>query len=153
MSARGCTQKLTAVPQGEFRRTISGELIFVGNQEHKYQSTIHCQDQTVIATEGLRVGDVVYVGCIQALGQKINPNENAVTLTRSAVWRSIYVTKEKNDPYTAFSSDSRTITLNEPHGILFAFFRPELKMRITSFTLTMDEWKMKSEWVLELNEV
>ncbi|MDR1208687.1 MAG: hypothetical protein LBJ89_05040 [Holosporales bacterium] len=153
MSARGCTQELTAIPQGEFRRTIGGELIFVGNLDHKYKSTIRCQDQAVIATEGLRVGDVVHVGCIQSLGQKINPDENSITLSRSAVLHSIYVMNDKNEQYKEFSSDCRTITLNEPHGVLFAFFRPELKMRVTSFTLTMDEWKMKSGWTLELNEV
>jgi hypothetical protein len=153
MSARGCVQELTAVPQGEFHRTISGELIFVGNKDHKYKSTIRCQDQSTIAMEGLRVGEIVHIGCIQPLAQKINPDENSVTLTRMAVPHSIYVMTENNEPYTNFSSDSSVITLHEPHGVLFAFFHPELKMRLTSFSLTMDEWKMKSGWILELDEV
>jgi hypothetical protein len=153
MSARGCTQELTAIPQGEFHRTINGDLIFVGNPIHKYKSVIRCQDQSVIATEGFRVGDVVHVGCIQPLSQKIDPSEESITLTRVAVPNSVYVVKENNEEYPRFSSNSQMITLHEQHGTLFAFFRPKLNMRVTSFTLTTDEWKMKAGWVLELDEV
>ncbi|MDR1907574.1 MAG: hypothetical protein LBQ43_01795 [Holosporales bacterium] len=153
MSARGCTQELKAIPQGEFRRTVNGSLVFVGNPEHKYCSTIRCSDQTVIATEGFRVGEKITVSCIQHLCQKVDPHDNTIILRREVVPGSIYVMDENNKPYYDFEYKDGVVELTKSHGTLFVRYFPELAMRVTSFTLSIDEWKMKSGWTLELEEI
>ena len=73
LSARDCVQELIPIEQGRLRRTINGELIFVGKQWSKYRSVIYCTDKTTLATNGLIPGTVVKVGCIQRLWQKFYP--------------------------------------------------------------------------------
>lgn len=113
MSARGCIQELWPVAQGEFRRTINGELVFVGNMEHKYASTIRCSDISHISTGNLQVGTEVLVGCIQTLCQKIDHDEREVTLERDFVVGSVQVFDEKGDVFDNFEiSGKRTVKIN-----------------------------------------
>ncbi|MDR1597965.1 MAG: hypothetical protein LBR89_03450 [Holosporales bacterium] len=162
MSARGCIQELKAAPQGEFRRTVNGDLIFLGSTNHKYCTTIRCWDHAAIATDGLQIGERVIVGCIQPLCQKVAPSEDCATLSRDVVPGSVLIADERNQQFTAFKvepSDSSSaeattrVTFTDAHGVLFVFFRPRLAMRVVSFALTVDEWKGKSGWVLELEEI
>ncbi|MDR2464423.1 MAG: hypothetical protein LBD36_02305, partial [Holosporales bacterium] len=142
MSARGCIQELKTIPQGEFQRTINGGLMFLGNADHKYYSKIICTDQTIIATEGLKIGDEVTVGCIQSLCQKILPNEYSVVLSRTPVHASVNIVDEQRSQFLDFKCFEKNVVIEKYHDTLFIFYNPRLQMRIISFSLTIDEWKM-----------
>ncbi|MDR0633092.1 MAG: hypothetical protein LBF84_03050 [Holosporales bacterium] len=158
LSARGCTQELKPKPQGFFKRTLNGDLIFVGNSSHKYISTIKCSDSIPIATEGLQIGTPVLVGCIQPLCQKISISEESsksVTLERDVIVNSVQIFDAENRDCPDFTVDGRIVTIpNPPQYVgLFVSYYPILNMRVTSFVLTTDEWNMKSGWQLDLEEV
>lgn len=158
MSARGCIQELRPIPQGEMKRTVNGELIFIGNNKHKYYSKITCNDKEVIATEGLQIGGFVKVGCVQKLCQKIDSSEKnlTVTLEREPVSDSVFVIDEEQNEYNNFSLEGSLVTFQMSDikiRRLFVFYCPQLDMRVKSFTLSTDEWAMKTNWILELEEV
>lgn len=157
MSARGCIQELKSLPQGEFKRTINGELVFIGHGTHKYISTVKCTDQTVMATEGLQIGDEIIVGCIQQLCQKIPPHSKSldIILERIPIPQSIYIIDEKKKDYLDFryKNNSNKVHISPFSKDLFIFYNPQLRMRVLSFILTTDEWNMKTGWTLELEEI
>ena len=153
MSARGCVQELRPVPQGTFKRTINGDLVFIGHKEHKYFSIIKCKDSVPIATEGLQVGTELYVGCIQPLCQKIEKFENTIVLERDFVEGSIQIFDEDNNEINDFEITGRTIKINHIEKNSFVSYSPKLLMKVISFTLTTDEWNLSSSWQLELEEV
>jgi hypothetical protein len=155
LSARGCVQELTSVPQGEFKRSLNGELIFVGNPQHKYKTTLHCSDQSVMATNGLAIGAEVVVGCIQALCHKIPPSDKAVSLTleRTPVPGTLAVVTENGDVFEAFTSQGLHVTVDPSKKELFVYYQPLLTMRVVSFSLKTEEWPQKVAWVLDLEEI
>ena len=149
-SARGCTQELIPIALGECRRTINGELVFLGQGGKKYRSNITCADQTVIATDDVQPGMVVTVQCIQRLWQRVSGGE--AQLERDFVPESLAaISEDKHTVEIAFVKD-RQIKL---HTTLPAFisYRPILNMRVVSYSLKTDEWQLKTSWKLELEEV
>lgn len=158
LSARGCTQDLRPVAQGTFRRTLNGDLVFVGvGRQHKYRSTIRCSDQAPLAT--MPVGAEVTVGCIQQLCQKVPRHDVPleVVLERSPRRDSTVIVDEWRQVFTESEMEKRdceTILRLGPHPQdLYVFYHPLLHMRLISFTLTTDEWNNKAEWTLELEEI
>lgn len=155
MSARGCIQEIRPIAQGEFQRTVNGELVFVGSSIQKFHSTIQCEDETVLATEGLHIGAAVTVGCIQNLCQKIPPcaEKHAVELDRPCVMGSISVVTDGNEDFPIESYTSQTVTLAPHTETLFVFYAPILHMRVVGFKLVTNEWHSQSKWQLELEEI
>jgi hypothetical protein len=159
MSARGCVQELTAIPQGRFQRTINGKLIFIGNEDYKYRSVIKCTDKATIAVDGLKIGQEVHIGCIQQLCQKVEKNQNDVRiqLDRVPVMGSLHITDDKGNEISEFKEISEEgeyfVELNSSERDIFVFYNPYLLMRIMSFTLITDEWNMKVGWELESEEI
>lgn len=147
-SARGCVQELTPLSSGEFRRTISGDLIHVGKKNQKYKTIIKCRDKSVLATEGLSLGTVVQVGCLQYLWQKTS--QTTVTLERVPVGGSVTAVDETRVPIKILSIKGQEITL-EKSG--YVGYRPFLNMCVTRFSLVTDEWGMSCGWSLEAEEV
>lgn len=136
LSARGCIQELVPVEQGKLRRTLNGELVFVGNPRSKYRSIIYCADKTSLATEGLSPGSVVQVGCIQRLWQKVLPAMD-----------------EGQKPISVERIDNNQIQLQERRIPCFVSYRPWLSMRTVRYTLHTNEWGLKVGWRLELEEI
>ena len=62
LSARGCVQELVPLAMGQFRRTVNGDLVFLGTNGKKYRTSISCEDKAVIATDGLEVGCQLLIG-------------------------------------------------------------------------------------------
>jgi hypothetical protein len=149
LSARGCTQELTVVPQGAFRRTINGDLAYLGPENHKYRTVIRCEDKVTLVNEGaLARGAVVRIGCLQRLWQQGN---GCVTLEREAVAGSVAAIDAAQNPVVVHALDSKTVEVGE--GKVFVSYRPYLSMRVISLTLHTDEWGLKAGWQLELEEV
>lgn len=150
MSARGCIQELNPVSQGQFKRTVNGDLIFMGIQEKKYKTTISCQDTTVLATDDLIPGSIVQVSCIQPLWQKIIGGK--ATLERQPVLGSISVFDENKKPVHLVRCEENNIEVATIEAA-YVSYRPVLIMRIISYSLKTNEWGVKSGWSLEMEEV
>lgn len=150
LSARGCSQELTPLSQGQFKRTVNGELIFIGIQGKKYKTTISCQDVTVIATDDLIPGSIIEVSCIQPLWQKVIGGK--ATLERTPVLGSITVVSEDKKPVQLIRCEENNVEI-ATLDVAYVCYRPILAMRLISYSLKMNEWGLKSGWTLELEEV
>lgn len=150
-SARGCQQDLSLIQEPElFKRTINGELLFLGEEGHgKYTSTITCQDKGIPAISHLSRGAVVKVSCIQTLTQPLV--EGKATLTRPSVPGSL-LCFDGSGKKEAFHVTEELLT-PESASEGFIRFRPILTMRILHFRFKTDEWGAKVGWALELEEV
>src|SRR5690348_7047911 len=127
LSARGCEQELIPLSLGQFRRTVNGDLVFLGVQGKKYKTIITCSDQTVLATDGLEPGVVVTIHCIQRLWQKATGP--TVILERLAVENSICAIDENRQPVRIICSNGQEVTLAEEKTV-FVTYRPSLNMRV-----------------------
>ncbi len=127
-SARGVTQTLEPIAAaGQQRRTINGTLVNMGDELFwKYRSTISCTDQRPPACDGVWQGQVVTVDCVSELAY--NSSVSGATPQRSAVSGSTYVEGD------------------------FTFYRPQLTMQVTGFSISTDEWARIISWTMELEE-
>lgn len=155
LSARGCVQELKPIQQTHFTRTLSGELISIGHQKSiKYQSKIHCEDKTSIATEGLIPGSILDVECVQRLWQRVACETPRIRTEKKAVPSSIAILDAHQNPLNFSVEDDGCITLNAPYDEeYYISYRPKLHMMVKDFSLKTDEWGMVSGWRLDLEEV
>ena len=126
-SARGASQTLEPIEAArQLRRTVNGALIDLSRPEfRKYRSTISCADQQPPAIDGVWPGRVVTVDCISELS---------------------YRTSGGTPGRTVVPGSSRT------EGD-YTFYRPQLTMRVVSFSQDTDEYGATVSWSLELEEV
>lgn len=126
-SARGITQTLEPIDGlAKPRRTINGELIDISASAfRKYKSTITFADSRPPALDGIWVGKVVSVGCINEL------------------W---YPTATGSATKPAVSGSSRT------EGA-FTYYRPQLSMMVTTLRSNGDEWAATAGAEIDLEEV
>ncbi|MDR1561243.1 MAG: hypothetical protein LBS23_02710 [Holosporaceae bacterium] len=153
-SARNCVQELTPIPNGEFKKSINGDLLFLETSERKrYKSIITCKDVNSPLADGIWVGSQIMVGCIQNLWQAINPGEMKIRLIRPAVKESICAVNNFGDPIKFKQTDNEVELYNACEEKIFVCFRPWLAMRVIDFSLETDEWGMSGGWKLILEEV
>lgn len=150
MSARGCVQELTPLAQGQFRRTVNGDLIFMGTEGKKYRTVISCQDTTVLATDDLTPGSILNVSCIQPLWQKVIGGK--ATLERTPVSGSINVIDQYKNKLPLLRCEDRVIEIASTE-LAYVSYRPILNMRLLSYSLKTNEWGLKSGWTIELEEI
>lgn len=126
-SARGLTQTLTPIQQGfDVRRDINGNLVDLSNSSfRKYSSTITCRDMNSPSIDGLYVGQVVTVDCVAELS---------------------YITTGGTPSRTVVSNSSRVVGD-------YTFYRPQLQMMITNYSISADEYAADVSWQLDLEEV
>lgn len=153
LSARGCEQELVPLSLGQFRRTINGDLVFLGFRGKRYKSIISCQDKAVLATDGLEPGTIVNINCIQRLWQKAKGSK--VTLDRSPVKHSISAIDagKKTIPILSLNGQEIMLEVESEDQESFISYRPILEMRVIRYSLTTNEWGGKTGWRLELEEV
>lgn len=125
-SARGLTQTLEPIEAAvSLRRTINGGLVDLSfAQFRKYKSTISCQDQEPPAIDGIWPGHVVTVGCVAELSYPSGGSP-----ARPAI-----------------SGSTRTMGA-------FVFYRPQLQMRVTAFSVNRDEYGAAVQWQMDLEEL
>ena len=126
-SARGLTQTLEPIGSAaQLRRTVNGALVDLSDSAfRKYQSTISCQDQEPPAVDGVWPGKTVTVECVAELCFLTSGGAPA----RPVVAGSQRVEGE------------------------FTFYRPELTMLVTGFSVSRDEYGAAVSWQLQLEEV
>ncbi|MEN8237079.1 MAG: hypothetical protein ABFQ95_06010 [Pseudomonadota bacterium] len=151
-SARGCTQSLTPIVNGELRRTVNGELIYTGNSLHeKYKSVIKGVDKSAAAFDAIWVGAKVKVGCIQRLWQKFSGDK--VVLSRDPVVGSVIAQDNTSQNIEVRSCKGRNIKLLKPVEEGYISYCPYLDMRVVDLSYATDEWGMQVSWELVLEEV
>lgn len=126
-ASRGLTQTLEPIEQAkQTRRTVNGSLKDISAiQFQKYKSTISCTDQQSPGLDGIWPGVSVTVKCVAELSYKTAGG-----------------TPERN----IVSGSSRV------EGD-YTFYRPELIMRVTSYTMQTDEYGADIGWQLDLEEI
>lgn len=153
-SARNCVQELTPIPNGEFRKSVNGDLLFLETSDRKrYRSAISCKDINSPIIDGIWVGTQINVGCIQNLWQVINVGETSVTLIRQAVEGSICAVNNFGDPIRHEVTDNLVTITQVSDEKIFVCFRPWLTMKVIDFSLETNEWGMSGGWKLILEEV
>jgi hypothetical protein len=153
-SARNCQQELSPVPNGEFKKSINGDLLFLETNERKrYKSVISCKDTNSPVIEGIWVGSQISVGCIQNLWQVIKPGELKTRLIRPAVENSVCVLNNLGDAVRFELTDHEVELYKTSEEKIFVCFRPWLVMRVINFSLETDEWGMSGGWKLLLEEI
>jgi len=153
-SARNCHQELVPIANGEFRKSVNGNLLFLETVERKrYKSVVSCRDVNTPLVDELWIGSQITVGCIQNLWQAVNPGDLRVRLIRPAVAGSVSVVNNFGDAIK-FKEIDNEVELYRPHEYkVFVCYRPWLVMIITDFSLETDEWGVNSGWKLSLEEV
>lgn len=152
--AKKCVQELFPIANGEFKKSISGNLIFLEtSNRQKYRSVISCGDLFSPVIDKVWIGTQISVGCIQNLWQVIHPGKTELELIRPAVAGSINVTNDLGED-VPFSVSGNQIMLKRPNDKkIFVSFRPWLKMVVTNFSMKTNEWAMESGWRLESEEI
>ena len=154
MSARGCKQELIPLPNGEFRKTVNGALVFVKTSEYqRYQTTIKCSDMNCPAVGNIWIGSKVEIGCIQSIWQNADSSEKIIYLSRTPVKGSVIVINSNNKLIRHTVEGSAVHILEEISGQIFISFRPILEMLITDFRVETNEWELKTSWILCAEEV
>ena len=153
-SARNCTQELKPIANGEFKRSVNGDLMFLETTERKkYHSVISCTDINTPIVDRLWIGSQLSVGCIQNLWQSIAPQQTKITLIRPAVAGSVSVVNNFGEQIP-FRQVDNNIELYKPYDEkIFVSFRPWLTMQVINFSMTTKEWDMEGGWRLELEEI
>lgn len=125
-ATRGATQSLTPIQQAaSMQRTVNGDLDDLGlDQFRKFSSVISCNDQLAPACDGVWPGQEITVNCVQEL---------------------CYKTSGGAPSRTVVSGSSRV------EGA-FTYYRPQLVMRVMTFSLSTDEWNAQVGWTMTLEE-
>lgn len=156
LSCRGATQNLTPIHHGEMRRSVNGELCYVGtSRHHKYQSRILCSDQNLPGVQQVWVGATVEVECISPLWESfaLGNEETTHKLSRPLVGQPLLV-KYTDNTAVDFEWNDGKLTLPEGEGkTVMVSYRPCLKMRITSFDFKESEWQEERVWQIGLEEI
>jgi hypothetical protein len=125
-SARGLTQTLEPIEAAaQLRRSINGDLLDLSyGPFRKYKSTISCQDQEPPAVDGVWPGRVITVDCVAEFS------------------------------YPAGGSPARPVVSGSARTEgAFVFYRPQLRMLVTGFSMSRDEYGAAVSWQLQLEEV
>lgn len=150
-STRECIQTLIPISHGSLRRTINGNLVYVGYKGYrKFHSTIACKDKIPPGFEGLWKGDLVKVGCIQALTQTVPKKTSKLQLEREALSLHLYDTTTKR--WSVKQGSDRWISLPPEFPGGFITYTPLLLMMVKTYHLEVDEWGLTVGWKLELEE-
>lgn len=153
-SARNCVQELFPIPNGEFRRSVNGKLMFLETSERKkYRSIISCKDVNSPIVDSLWIGSQITIGCIQNLWQLIKPGTTSVRLIRPAVEGSISALNNFGETIPFQIRNNNEVLINKEYSEkIFVCFRPWLTMYVTDFQMETNEWNMSGSWKVTLEE-
>lgn len=157
-SCRDAEQTLCPIQTGELRRTINGELCYLGSSgHHKYRTTIRCQDHTVPAMQHLWVGAEIEVACIARIWETHTDRaDGVITLSRNAVRTTLEVLKNRGHPIPYEWQNENTIVIPQAHQqTVLVGYAPILHMRLVNFHYLEKEWAAQdfTTWQLDLEEI
>lgn len=153
-SARNCIQELSPVTNGEFRKSLNGDLLFLQSHDRKrYKSVISCKDNNSPLIDSIWIGSSITVGCIQNIWQSIEPGKKQLTLMRPAVAGSVCAVNNFGIPIKFELNDNNVELYKEYSETIYICFRPWLLMNVIDFCLETNEWGMTGGWKLVLEEI
>lgn len=152
-SSRGVRQTLVPIHTPELRRTINGELLYLGkHSHHKFKCSIQCQDLKSIGLNDCWVGSAVTVACVVPLIQRFE-GQGPFVLMRPARAESIRVIDSFGHPLGFEFDGDKTLKLDGTTGPYEISYQPILQMRIHSWGTGVHEWDAQEQWSLELEEI
>ncbi len=166
LSARGLSERLTPISNGELRRTVNGTLVDTTLTTHrKFQVSISCQDIQPAALNAVWRGKTTTVQCVSELSQKITLTSAVaanVSLDRKPVTgsgRAICRLGEVDTITSGVTFEQITggwqADVAFPTGTTgeaFLMYRPELDCMVDSWNSDTDEYAAAPGWTLELIE-
>jgi hypothetical protein len=154
-SARNCRQELFPIANGEFKKSINGNLMFLeSNKRKRYGSVISCKDINSPVIDKIWVGSQTMVGCIQNFWQSIEMNCSSVKLIRPPVDKSVSVVDNFGEHIDFDLTEENEVRLYRIYSKrVFICFRPWLNMYVTDFSIETDEWGIAGGWKIVLEEV
>lgn len=152
-SARGLTESLEPVDNGRLRRTVNGDLAFVGDAGgRKYAVSVAARDTRAPAFAGQWRGSAVTIDCVSMLSQWA-ASGTSVTLGRTPVSGSVEAETADGASVTVSGVSGAVATLAANPSGAFVRFRPQLACLVDSFSQDTDEWGAAVGWSLKLVEV
>lgn len=154
LSLRGCTQELSPIPNGEMKKTVNGDLVYIKHSEiQKYKTVIRCKDTNCPALGNLGVGSIAVISCIQNIWQQCDSATEEIELSRTPADNSIVVINNDGTKLKYKSNGRKIQVLNKTDGEIFISFRPCLTMLITDFKTETDEWNLSTSWSISAVEM
>lgn len=156
MSARGCTQELIPIPNGEFRKTVNGALVFVKTSDYqRYRTIIKCSDMNCPAVGNIWMGSKVEIGCIQNIWQNADSSCHSIKLLKIPADNSVVVIDEQQRYLKHILDEESVVHILDDNisGQIFISYRPKLDMLITDFRVETNEWELKTSWILCAEEI
>ena len=151
-AARGITQTLQPIDNGDVRRTVNGTLLDLTRAENrKFESQIRCSDMATPAMAELWKGQTLLIECIQILNQNINPTFTDVTLIRDPVTNSVFGFEADGTKINPVSVTGRDVIFAS--DVVNVEFRPILNMMILATSVNTDEYAAEEGWSIDLEEV
>ena len=151
-SARGITQTLDLVSNGELRRTVNGDLKDITRQQNrKFSSSINCSDTESPTLQGIWKGTQLVVECIQPFRQLVKPAALVTNLIRTPVTGSVFGRDNTNVKVLPTSVIGLVATF--PSNIVMVEYRPILTMMVSDISEDKDEYGAVESWSLSLEEV
>ena len=150
-SARGISQSLEMVSNGDMRRTVNGNLRdLTRTQNRKFESSINASDTESPAVQNLWRGQELVVECIQPFRQSVSPASATATLIRTHVPSTVFGRKADNSIVAVTSVVAFLATFPEP--VIMVEFRPILTMLISDISVDKDEYGAIEGWSVDLEE-
>lgn len=150
-SSRDARQTIYPVKWGEFRRTVNGDLKYVGLPgQDKYKSVINCDDEVLPPFHQNWVGQDAKIGSLALLSETHKVDETGVIrLHRAAVQNQIIC------DVAHIECEGREVKFPKAHEgeYVTVQYRPILHAKITHFVVKDHEWDNKVSWQLEVEEV
>lgn len=151
-AARGISQTIDLVSNGELRRTVNGDLKDITRQQNrKFISSISCSDTESPTIQGIWKGTQLVVECIQPFRQLIDPAGLVGNLIRTPVTGSVFGRAANNDKVLPTSVVGLVATF--PTNVVMVEYRPILTMMVSDISEDKDEYGAVEAWSLSLEEV
>jgi hypothetical protein len=152
-SARGISQSLNLVSNGELLRTVNGTLIDLTRDENrKFTSVISASETASPTLQGLWRGQVITgLECIQPFRQFVAPANTSVTLIRPEVTGSVVGRLSDNTRIDPDTVVAQVATFSQ--AVVAVEYRPVLDMMVDDITVDNDEYAATEGWSISLVEV
>ncbi len=157
MSMGNCRQIISSLVKGDVWRTINGDAVLPEmGREHKYKTNIYGQDVNSPCFDGISVGSIVGIDCIQQMwGNSPAESTGAIILKRKPVEGSVIAVDKNRTFYDLEQIGEKEFILKDgpvSEDICIGYL-PHLDVIITHLTVNHEEWGNGYKWELEAEEV
>jgi hypothetical protein len=153
-SARAARQALEPLGLGALKRSVNGELAYVGTGAEKFRSTIRGRDAEAPDFDGVFRGMETSVDCIAELTARISVGGSGAVLARDPVPGSVRALDASGAEVEISGIEGREVSLAGPAaGDVFVVYRPRLAMLVEGWACERDEWGAVVSWEITLVEV